>query len=170
MEPRSPCTGLAADLAGLVAHPAACLPHGCTVSSPEPPPCLGFRSLSPHHAGSEPGGSGSWSSWLHWPSKGPWGRAGWGSPRPFCARSNTHREATLLLFPAMGRQGSTANTMPTHPGHTAASPQRVIRKQLSSEPSAPQRQRMSRQQTFPSDPAIGTGHMDFPASSARPRI
>lgn len=34
----------------------------------------------------------------------------------------------------------------------------------------PQKQMISRQHTFPSDPAIRTGHMDFPAASARSHI
>lgn len=105
MEPRSPCTRLAADLAGLVAHPAACLPHGCTVSSPEPPPCLRFRSLSPHHAGSEPGGSGSWSSWLHWPSKGPWGRAGWEEPQAFLCTQQHSQGSYAAALPNHGKAG-----------------------------------------------------------------
>lgn len=168
MVPRSPHTRLTADPAGLVISPSS--PFTTWLHRWLPPsPLLASGSFhSQHHAGSDPGIShGGHRGKKRVPGCGRMRIPSWQEPEAFLCMQQS-RGTYTAAFPAPEKAGKPF----PYPAYTSGpcnslSSQRV-RNRLSSEPSVPQR--ISREQAFPSDPDIGTGHVDIPAASARSRI
>lgn len=122
-----------------------------------------------HHAGSDPGiGHGGHRGRKRVPGCGRMRIPSWQEPEAFLCMQQS-RGMYTTAFPAPEKAGKPFPYPAYTSGpHSSSYSQRVIRNRLSSEPSVPQK--ISREQAFPSDPAIGTGHVDVPAASARSHI